>query len=379
MGLATPTAIMVGTGRGAERGILIRSGEALEAAHRITTVVLDKTGTITEGKPRVTDILLAGVSPSPSTGRAGEGLDELSLLRLAAAAERGSEHALGEAIVRESQARSLDLPDVTAFEATAGKGIAATVEGHAILIGTKLLMTERGIDLAALADKGDALAREARTAVYVAIDGAPAGVIAIADTLKEGAAEAVRSLKDRGIEVVLLTGDNESTARSIAAQVGIDTVISDVLPEQKVAKVRDLQAQGKLVAMVGDGINDAPALAQADVGIAIGTGADVAMEAADVTLMGGDPRLVSTAIALSRATMRTIRQNLFWAFAYNVALIPVAAGILYLVFKDSGVPQNLEWMLGEYGFLNPMLAAGAMAFSSVSVMANSLRLRHAHL
>jgi Cu+-exporting ATPase len=204
-------------------------------------------------------------------------------------------------------------------------------------------------------------------------------VIAIADTLKEGAAEAVRSLKDRGIEVVLLTGDNESTARSIAAQVGIDTVISDVLPEQKVAKVRDLQAQGKLVAMVGDGINDAPALAQADVGIAIGTGADVAMEAADVTLMGGDPRLVSTAIALSRATMRTIRQNLFWAFAYNVALIPVAAGILYLVFKDSGVPQNLEWMLGEYGFLNPMLAAGAMAFSSVSVMANSLRLRHAHL
>jgi Cu+-exporting ATPase len=379
MGLATPTAIMVGTGRGAERGILIRSGEALEAAHRITTVVLDKTGTITEGKPRVTDILLAGVSPAPSRGRAGEGLDELSLLRLAAAAERGSEHALGEAIVRESQARSLDLPDVTAFEATAGKGIAATVEGHAILIGTKLLMTERGIDLAALADKGDALAREARTAVYVAIDGAPAGVIAIADTLKEGAAEAVRSLKDRGIEVVLLTGDNESTARSIAAQVGIDTVISDVLPEQKVAKVRDLQAQGKLVAMVGDGINDAPALAQADVGIAIGTGADVAMEAADVTLMGGDPRLVSTAIALSRATMRTIRQNLFWAFAYNVALIPVAAGILYLVFKDSGVPQNLEWMLGEYGFLNPMLAAGAMAFSSVSVMANSLRLRHAHL
>jgi Cu+-exporting ATPase len=367
LGLATPTAIMVGTGRGAEQGILIRSGEALETAHRITTVVLDKTGTITEGKPRVTDIVTAN------------GDDELKLLQVAAAAERGSEHALGEAIVRESQARNLDLPDVTGFQAFAGKGIVATVQGYGVVIGTKPFLAERGIALGQLDNAGDALTRNAKTAVYVAVDGIPAGVIAIADTLKEGAAEAIYALKSRGIEVVLLTGDNESTAKAIAEEVGIDTVIADVLPDQKAAKVRELQAEGKLVAMVGDGINDAPALAQADVGIAIGTGADVAVEAADVTLMGGDPRLVSTAIALSRATMRTIRQNLFWAFAYNVALIPVAAGILYLVFKDGGVPDRLEWVLGEYGFLNPMLAGAAMAFSSISVMANSLRLRRAKL
>jgi P-type Cu+ transporter len=367
LGLATPTAIMVGTGRGAEQGILIRSGEALETAHRITTVVLDKTGTITEGKPRVTDIVTAN------------GADETALLRVAAAAERGSEHALGEAIVRESQVRALDLPDVRDFEAFAGKGIVATVEGYAIVIGTRPFMAERSVELGALADAGAALARSAKTAVFVAVDGTPAGVIAIADTVKEGAAEAVSSLKRRGIEVVLLTGDNDSTAHAIAEEVGIDTVIADVLPDEKVAKVRELQAQGKVVAMVGDGINDAPALAQADVGIAIGTGADVAMEAADVTLMGGDPRLVSTAISLSQATMRTIRQNLFWAFAYNVLLIPVAAGGLYLVFKDGGVPEGLGWVLGEYGFLNPMLAAGAMAFSSISVMANSLRLRRARL
>jgi Cu+-exporting ATPase len=330
-------------------------------------VVLDKTGTITEGKPRVTDIVTAN------------GADETALLRVAAAAERGSEHALGEAIVRESQARSLDLPDVRDFEAFAGKGIAATVEGYAVVIGTRPFMAERGVDLGPLADAGAALARNAKTAVYVAVDGTPAGVIAIADTVKDGAAEAVLGLKRRGIEVVLLTGDNDSTAQAIAGEVGIETVIADVLPDEKAAKVRELQAQGQVVAMVGDGINDAPALAQADVGIAIGTGADVAMEAADITLMGGDPRLVSTAISLSQATMRTIRQNLFWAFAYNVVLIPVAAGGLYLVFKDGGVPDGLGWMLGEYGFLNPMLAAGAMAFSSISVMANSLRLRRARL
>jgi Cu+-exporting ATPase len=366
LGLATPTAIMVGTGRGAEMGVLIRSGEALETAHKLTTVVLDKTGTITEGKPRVTDIVTAGI-------------DERTLLRLAAAAERGSEHALGEAIVRESQVRELDLPDVSDFEAVAGKGVRAFVEGHGIVIGTKGFLAEHEVNLDALIEGGAALQSHAKTVVYVAVDGKAAGVIAIADTLKEGAAEAAYGLKSQGIEVVLLTGDNEATAKAIADEVAIDHVIAEVLPDQKAAHVKSLQSQGKVVAMVGDGINDAPALAQADIGIAIGTGADVAKEAADITLMSGDPRGVSTAIALSKATMRTIRQNLFWAFAYNVALIPVAAGVLYVFFQDGGIPGVLSWVLGDYGFLNPMLAAGAMAISSVTVMSNSLRLRGAKL
>ena len=366
LGLATPTAIMVGTGRGAEMGVLIRSGGALETAHKLTTVILDKTGTITEGKPRVTDIVTSGI-------------DEQALLRLAAAAERGSEHALGEAIVRESQVRGLDLPDVNDFEAFAGKGVRAIVEDHGVIIGTKGFMADHRVNLGMLAEGGAALQSHAKTVVYVAVDGRAAGVIAIADTVKEGAAEAVYGLKSQGIEVVLLTGDNEATARAIAEEVAIDHVIAEVLPDQKAAHVKALQAQGKVVAMVGDGINDAPALAQADIGIAIGTGADVAMEAADVTLMSGDPRGISTAIALSKATMRTIRQNLFWAFAYNVALIPVAAGVLYIFFHDSGVPSGLNWALGDYGFLNPMLAGAAMAISSVTVMTNSLRLKRARL
>jgi Cu+-exporting ATPase len=366
LGLATPTAIMVGTGRGAEMGVLIRSGAALETAQKLDTVVFDKTGTLTEGRPRVTDILTAGT-------------DEAVLLRLAAAAERGSEHALGEAIVRESQARGLDLPDVSGFEAVPGKGIRAVVEGKSLVIGTRSLLAEDGIDLGGLATPAKALQAQARSVVYVAIDGSAAGAIAIADTLKASAAEAVASLRARGLEVVLLTGDNQATAQSIAAQVGIETVIAEVLPDQKTQQIRRLQAEGRIVAMVGDGINDAPALAQADVGIAIGTGADVALEAADVTLIGGDPRGVATAIALSHATMRTVRQNLFWAFAYNVALIPVAAGVLYLLFKDAGVPDGLTWAFGEYGFLNPMLAGAAMAISSLTVMGNSLRLRGARL
>jgi Cu+-exporting ATPase len=353
---------MVGTGKGAESGVLIRSGEALETAHKLTTVVFDKTGTITEGRPRVTDVV--------SNGYEGN-----ALIRLAAAVERGSEHSLGEAIVRESKTRALDLPDVADFEAFAGRGVSGTVEGRHVLIGTARLMQEQGIEIAALTSRADDLTAAARTVVLVAIDGVAAGVIAIADTLKPTAAEAVAGLKAQGIKVVLLTGDNPQTARSIADQVGIDEVIAEVLPEQKAAKIRELQDSGRLVAMVGDGINDAPALAQADIGIAIGTGADVALEASDITLMRGDPRDVATAIALSRATMRTVRQNLFWAFAYNVALIPVAAGILYPVFQASGVPDGMRWALGSYGFLNPMLAAGAMAFSSVSVMLNSLRLR----
>jgi Cu+-exporting ATPase len=362
LGLATPTAIMVGTGKGAESGVLIRSAEALETAHKLTTAVFDKTGTITEGRTRITDVMAEGF-----------GADEL--VRLAAAVERGSEHSLGEAIVRESQSRRLDLPDVADFEAFAGRGVKGTVEGRRVLIGTARLMQEHGVDPSALRERADALAAQARTAVFVAVDGVAAGVLAIADTLKPTAAEAVATLRTQGLEVLLLTGDNYETGRAIAAQAGIDEVIADVLPDQKVAKIRDLQAAGRRVAMVGDGINDAPALAQADIGIAIGSGADVALEASDITLMRSDPRDVATAIALSRATMRTVRQNLFWAFAYNVALIPVAAGILYPLFEDGGVPGGLRWLLGDYGFLNPMLAGAAMAFSSVSVMLNSLRLR----
>jgi len=366
MGLATPTAIMVGTGRGAEMGILIRRGDALETAEKIDTVVFDKTGTVTAGDPRVVDILTVD-------------MDEQDLLRLAAAAERGSEHALGEAIVRESKDRGLDLPDVEDFEAVPGKGVRATVEGRRLIIGTPAFVQESGVDAAALADESERLRGEAKTTVVIAVDGRAAGLVAIADTVKPGAAEAVRLLKAQGLDVMLLTGDNRETARAVASQAGIERVIAEVLPGEKAAQVRELQAQGRRVAMVGDGINDAPALAQADLGIAIGTGADVAIEAADVTLIGGDPRGVASAIAISKATMRTVRQNLFWAFAYNVALIPVAAGILYPFFRESGVPDGLGWALGDYGFLNPVLAAAAMAFSSVSVMANSLRLRRARL
>jgi Cu+-exporting ATPase len=398
LGLATPTAIMVGTGKGAEQGILIRSGAALEAAQQVTTVVFDKTGTITEGKPAVTDVFVTG------------SLDEDALIRLAAAAERGSEHALGEAIVRESQRRGLDLPDVTAFEAVAGRGIRARVEGRELVIGTRALVgdgqagpsTELRTSKRANGQMGDvifargeALTAEAKTVVYVAVDGEVTGVIAIADTIKTSAAEAIAALRARGIEVVLLTGDNEATARSVAAQAGIERVLAEVLPEEKAARVRELQAgtpsrasgpssasgpsrasgRARMVAMVGDGINDAPALAQADVGIAIGTGADVALEASDITLIGGDPRGVVTAIELSKATMSTVRQNLFWAFFYNVALIPVAAGALYPLFSRTGVPDGLGFIFGDYGFLNPMLAGAAMALSSVTVMLNSLRLR----
>ncbi len=362
LGLATPTAIMVGTGKGAEQGILIRSGEALETAQRLRTIVFDKTGTITEGKPRVTDVAV-------------EGIDETELVRLAASAERGSEHALGEAIVGEAQSRGLDLADVADFEAVPGRGLRAVVDERSLLVGTARLMQENGIDLAAFVTKEQALTAQAKTVAYVAVDGRAAGLIAIADTIKAGVAEAVAGLKRQGIDVVLLTGDNQATARSVAAQAGIDEVLAEVLPDQKAAKIRELQADGRLVAMVGDGINDAPALAQADVGIAIGSGADVALEASDITLMRGDPRDVAAAIALSRATMRTVRQNLFWAFFYNVILIPIAAGILYPLFSG-GVPHGLGFFLGDYGFLNPMLAGGAMAFSSVSVMANSLRLRN---
>ena len=363
LGLATPTAIMVGTGKGAEHGVLIRSAEALETAHRLKAVVLDKTGTLTLGKPSVTDVLTAGA-------------DEREVLRLAASAERGSEHPLGEAIVGRAQELGLALAEATEFAAVPGHGIQARIDGHALLLGNRKLMADRAVALDGLGERAEQLSAQGKTPMYVAVDGRMAGVIAVADTVRPESKEAVARLHQLGLEVVLLTGDNRRTAEAIAKELGIDRVLAEVLPEQKAEVIRQLQAEGKAVAMVGDGINDAPALAQADVGIAIGTGTDVAMEAADITLMRGDVRGVAAAIALSKSTVQTIRQNLFWAFFYNVLLIPVAAGVLYPVFAGvGGVPAALRPVLGEYGFLNPILAGAAMAFSSVSVVSNSLRLK----
>ena len=355
MGLATPTAIMVGTGRGAEAGILVRGGEALENAHRVTAVILDKTGTLTRGKPAVAALIPAG------------GLAEDDLLRLAAAVEAGSEHPLASAILLAARERRLAFPGGDAFVATAGGGAEATVEGRTVLVGSARFLAERGVDLgdplpAARRAAGEAQAAIGWTPVFVAADGAPVGLIAIADPVKPESAEAVRALEAAGIEAWLVTGDHRATALAVAAQVGIpaERVRAEVLPGDKAGVVDELHARGKVVAMVGDGINDAPALAAADLGVAIGTGADVAIEASDITLVGGDPRGVVAAIALSRRTMAVIRQNLFWAFAYNVALIPIAMGILYPPFGIT---------------LNPAMAAGAMALSSVSVISNSLRLR----
>ena len=362
MGLATPTAIMVGTGKGAEHGILIRSAEALERAHKVQVVVLDKTGTLTVGRPSVTDVV-------------AEAMSEEELLRLAALAERGSEHPLGEAIVDAAKKRSIALDEPAGFRALPGFGIDATVNGTRLVVGNPALMEQQGIALNGLQDKALELSGQGKTPVLVAVDGEVKGIVAVADTLRPESKEAVRALRARGFEVVMLTGDNRRTAESNARAAGIDRVVAEVLPGDKAEQVRMLQDEGKTVAMVGDGINDAPALAQADVGIAIGTGADVAMEAADITLVAGDLRGVATAFALSGATMRTIRQNLFWAFAYNVALIPIAAGVLYPAFASGGVPDLLRPVLGELGFLNPILAAVAMAISSVTVVTNSLRLK----
>jgi P-type Cu+ transporter len=365
MGLATPTSIMVGTGKGAESGILIKDGEALEGAHKLDTVVLDKTGTLTRGEAELTDVLVEN------------GVREEELVRLVASAERTSEHPLGEAIVRGAKYRGLPLSEVEAFEAVSGGGVRARVQGREVLVGSWRYLSESGVSEGALLRNGEELAREGKTPIFVAVDGEPAGLVAVADMVRDESQEAVEQLHTLGLEVAMITGDNRRTAEAIARQLGIDRVVAEVRPQDKANEIRRLQAEGKKVAMVGDGINDAPALAQADVGVAIGTGTDVAMEAADLTLLSGDVRGVARAISLSKATVRNIKQNLFWAFAYNVALIPVAAGILYPLFAGGTVPEVLRPLLGEYGFLNPVLAAAAMALSSVTVVSNALRLRKA--
>jgi Cu+-exporting ATPase len=363
LGLATPTAIMVGTGKGAEHGILIRNGEALERAHQINTVLLDKTGTLTRGEPVVTDVVAAPFS-SPE-----------EVLRLAASAEHSSEHPLGEAVVKAALEKKLELSPSSDFNAIPGQGVEALVESKKLFLGNLKLMKERGLSLNGLESKAAEFLEAGKTAMFLGLDTQVAGIIVLADTLKPGTREALQALQKMGIETAMLTGDNRRTAEAIAREAGIDRVLAEVLPEYKAGEVKKLQEEGKLVAMVGDGINDAPALAQADIGIAIGTGTDVAMETGDITLISGDLMGVVTAISLSKRTMRTIKQNLFWAFAYNTALIPVAAGVLYLAFGKTGVPSGLHFILGEYGFLNPMLAAAAMAASSITVVSNSLRLR----
>jgi Cu+-exporting ATPase len=348
MGLATPTAIMVGTGKGAELGVLIRSAEALELLHKVSTVVLDKTGTLTIGRPVVTDIVAGGDAPAEE------------ILALAAAAEQGSEHPLGEAIVTEAKRRGLALPPVSEFAAVPGQGVDALAPDGRILLGNARMMAARGIDVTGLEARARELAQDGKSSVYVAFAGEALGLIAVADVLKPEARGAVAALRALGLKVVMLTGDMRLTGEAIARQAGIDRVLAEILPDQKAAEVKRLQEGGRLVAMVGDGINDAPALAQADVGIAMGSGTDVAIEAADVTLIRGDLRGVVTAVLLSRRTIRIIKENLGWAFGYNLVLVPVAAGVLYPV-----------WGI----LLSPILAGAAMALSSVSVVANSLRLK----
>jgi len=348
LGLATPTAIMVGTGNGARRGILIKSGEALEAAHKIDTIVFDKTGTITEGKPTVTDVLAAEAS------------GEDALLKLLASAEKNSEHPLAQAIVQSAKNRGLELPQADSFKSLTGHGIEAKINGQNILAGNSKLMEERGISVAAWESKAAQLASEGKTPVYVAVETELAGIVAVADAVKASSKAAIDELRKMGIEVAMLTGDNRKTADAIAGQIGIGRVLAEVLPQDKSGEVKKFQTAGRKVAMAGDGINDAPALAQADIGIAIGSGTDVAIESADIVLMRSDLMDVVAAINLSRKTIRNIKQNLFWAFGYNVAGIPIAAGFLYLF----GGP-----------LLNPVFAAAAMSLSSVSVIANALRLR----
>ena len=349
LGLATPTAIMVGTGKGAEHGVLIKSGEALETAHKIDTIVFDKTGTLTEGSPKVTDILTS------------KDYTEDELLKISASAERGSEHPLGEAIIKHAEEKGIILDEASDFGAIPGRGIKVIIDKKQVLLGNAKLMVESNISLDNWEEASDRLANEGKTPMYIAIDGKLSGIIAVADTLKKTSIEAVERLHGMGITVAMITGDNKRTAQAIAEQVGIDRVLAEVLPQDKANEVKKLQSEGKIVAMVGDGINDAPALAQADIGIAIGSGTDVAMESADIVLMRSDLMDVPTAIQLSRSTIRNIKQNLFWAFAYNTIGIPIAMGVVHIFIE---------------GFLlNPMMAGAAMSLSSVSVVTNALRLK----
>ncbi|MHC0067235.1 heavy metal translocating P-type ATPase [Nostoc sp. UIC 10890] len=351
LGLATPTSVMVGTGKGAENGILIKGAESLELAHKIQTIVLDKTGTITQGKPTVTDYVTVNGTANGN---------EMRLVQLTASVERNSEHPLAEAVVRYAQSQEVELASVREFEAIAGSGVQGIVSGHLVQIGTQRWMSELGINTQALQKDKERLEYLGKTAIWIAVDGQIQGLMGISDAIKPTSIQAIRALQKLGLEVVMLTGDNRRTAETIAREVGIKRVLAEVRPDQKAATVQKLQSEGKIVAMVGDGINDAPALAQADVGMAIGTGTDVAIAASDITLISGDLRSIVTAIQLSRATIRNIQQNLFFAFIYNVAGIPIAAGILFPIFG---------WLL------NPIIAGAAMAFSSVSVVTNALRLR----
>jgi P-type Cu+ transporter len=353
LGLATPTAIIVGTGKGAENGIFIRDARSLEIAHRLTTIVFDKTGTLTEGKPRVRKVLVLESSPVK---------DKEELLFLAASSELHSEHPLGKAIVEKAEESGIKLQQPSGFKSYAGKGIAAEVGGHRLLKGNRLLMDKEGVRMQPFGHMAEEISSGGETAVYVAVDGTAAGIISMADNLKPNAGNIVSGLKEIGLEVVLITGDNRLTAEAIASRAGIDKVYAEVLPGQKADRVKELQESGEMVAMVGDGINDAPALVQSDMGIALGTGTDIAIESGKIILTGGDLQGVLNAISLSRRTVRIIKQNLFWAFFYNILLIPVAAGVLYPFF---GIQ------------ISPIFAAGAMAFSSISVVSNSLRLKRA--
>jgi Cu+-exporting ATPase len=353
LGLATPSAIMVGTGKGAEHGVLIKSGAALETAHKIDTIVFDKTGTITKGRPELTDIVAGAELPSL-------GLDELGLLSLAASAEKASEHPLGEAVVRAAEERGAPVIGATDFSAVPGHGIVALIAGRRVLLGNARHLAAEGVEASGGAADADRLSGEGKTPMYIAVDGKFAGLIAVADPVKDSSSKAIAALHRMGISVAMITGDSRQTAEAIAREVGIDAVLAEVLPQDKAAEMKKLQAEGRRVAMVGDGINDAPALAQADIGIAIGSGTDVAMESADIVLMRSDLMDVPTAIKLSKNVIRNIKQNLFWAFGYNVLGIPVAAGILYAF----GGP-----------LLNPIIAAAAMSMSSVSVLSNALRLK----
>jgi Cu+-exporting ATPase len=352
MGLAVPTAVMVATGKGAELGVLIKGGEALQRAGSLDTIVLDKTGTVTEGRPAVTNVI--ALEP---------GRSETRLLALAGAVERQSEHPLAAAIVASARTRGITLGQVESFVSYTGRGVTGVVDGVSVAVGNARLMAEWAIDVSAAMTQVEQLAAESKTVVFVALDGVLAGLIAIADPIKPGSRAAVAALKRMGLDVVLLTGDNERVAASVARATGIARVVAGVLPEGKVVEVQRIQATQHVVGMVGDGVNDAPALAQADLGIAVGSGTDIAIDASDVTLMRGDLGGVVQAIALSRRTMRTMKQNLFWAFIYNVVGIPIAAGVLYPI---AGI------------LLSPILASAAMAFSSVSVVSNSLRLRRYH-